>query len=99
MLTYEQFLTTPADDIRQLNLLAMGQKIEFNNADEAAAMLAQCERLRTAGLIVRLKHAKEAREGVEWQSFEAIVDPVAAVYLARCAAERVLHSTDLLPTA
>lgn len=100
MISYAEFLAlAQPEDIRVLNLLAQGQKLEFNNPAEADAMFQQFERLDSAGFIIRFNRAYERRSGVLWQSFDALVEPVASIYLATAASERVLYSRDPLPQA
>ena len=98
MISYDEFIANAsADDIRILNLFAMGQKIEFNDPAQADAMFAQVERLDAAGFVIRAHRGYERRAGALWQTFEAFIEPVAANYLARAASERVQLSREPLP--
>lgn len=98
MLSYPEFLAqTPIDDVRLLNLISQGQQIKFDNAPEADAMYEQLNRLEQDGLLLRFERSYERVDGVRWYLFEGIVDPVAAVYLANAASERLVLSRDPLP--
>lgn len=98
MIRYDDFIANAsAEDIRVLNLFAMGQRIEFNDPVQADAMFAQVERLDAAGFIIRANRGYERRSNVLWQTFEAFIEPVAANYLARAASERVQLSREPLP--
>lgn len=99
MISYEQFLQlADAEDIRVLNLLSQGQSLKFDNAGDADQLFARIERLDTAGFVIRASRHYERREGTMWQSFEALIDPVASTFVAKAASERVLISRDPLPT-
>lgn len=98
MITYAEFLANAQpEDIRVMNLLAQGQKLEFNDPAEAESMFQQILRLDSAGFVLRAARVYERRSGVLWQSFEALIDPVASTYLAKAASERVLLSREPLP--
>lgn len=100
MISYDQFVATiEAEDIRVLNLFAMGQRPTFNDTVEGDAMLARAMRLFDAGLLLRPTLSWEKRDGATWRIFEGFVDPAAAAYLARIASERVLIHRDPLPVA
>lgn len=98
MIDYATFLAlAQAEDIRVMNLLAQGQRLEFNDPAEADAMFLQIGRLDEAGFILRMSRHYERRSGVLWQGFDAVIDPVASTYLAQAASERVRLSRDPLP--
>ena len=98
MISYPEFLANAqAEDIRVLNLLAQGQRLEFSSPAEADAMFQHIERLDSAGFVIRVSRVYERRSGVLWQSFEALIEPVASTYLAKAASERVLLSREPLP--
>ncbi|WP_396616810.1 hypothetical protein ACHZ97_04330 [Lysobacter soli] len=98
MITYEQFLAdTEVEDIRVLNLLSQGQRIQFNDLAQATAMGERVARLEDAGLVLRWTHSRERVDGAIWHGFDGLVDPVAAAYLARAASERVVLSRNPLP--
>lgn len=98
MISYAQFLASAQpEDIRVMNLFAMGQKIEFDNAAQADDMFARVGRLDSAGFVLRMSRTYENRAGVVWQRFEAFIDPVASTYLSTAAAERVQLSRLPLP--
>jgi hypothetical protein len=98
VITYAEFLANAQpEDIRVMNLLAQGQKLEFNDPAEAESMFQQILRLDTAGFVLRTARVFERRSGVLWQSFDALIDPVASTYLAKAASERVLLSREPLP--
>jgi len=99
MISYEDFLTNAdSEDIRVMNLLSQGQTISFNDGGEAEAMFQRVVRLDSAGFILRASRHYERVDGVLWQRFDGLIDPVAANYLARAASERVQLSRDPLPT-
>jgi hypothetical protein len=98
MIDYTTFLAqAQAEDIRVLNLLSMGQSLQFNATAEADAMFQRIVRLDDAGFVLRASRHYERRDGVRWQILEALIDPIAATYLARAASERVLLSRVPLP--
>lgn len=98
MIDYATFLAqAQAEDIRVLNLLSMGQSLQFNVAADADAMFQRIARLDDAGFVLRASRIYERRDGVIWQRFEALIDPMASTYLARAASERVLLSRSPLP--
>jgi hypothetical protein len=98
MITYDQFLANAeAEDIRVLNLLSQGQEIKFNDGAEADAMFQRIVRLDSAGFVLRVTRAYFRIDGMLWQSFTALIDPVASTYLAQAAAERVQLSRLPLP--
>jgi hypothetical protein len=98
VIDYPTFLAqAQAEDIRVLNLLAQGQALQFTNASEADAMFQRIVRLDTAGFVLRASRTYERRDGVMWQVFEALIDPIASGYLAQAASERVLLSRVPLP--
>ena len=75
----------------------MGQPIRHTDPAEADAVFARIVRLEGAGFILRASRAYERRDGVLWQSFEAVVEPAATGYLARAASERIQLSRAPLP--
>lgn len=98
MITYEEFLANAeAEDIRILNLLSQGQEIKFTDGAEADTMFQRVVRLDTAGFIVEASRSYRRIDGVLWQTFSALIDPVASTYLARAASERILLSRLPLP--
>lgn len=98
MITYDQFLANAQpEDIRVLNLFAMGQRIQHTDTAEADGLVQRIARLDTAGFLLRTTRGYERKEGVLWQTFEGFVDPQAASYLARAASERVQLSRLPLP--
>ncbi|WFC43169.1 hypothetical protein [Pseudoxanthomonas sp. SE1] len=100
MISYEDFLTNAEpEDIRVMNLLSQGQTISFEDSSEAEAMFQRIARLDGAGFVLRASRHYERVDGVLWQRFEGLIDPVAANYLARAASERVQLSREPLPEA
>lgn len=99
MIDYATFLAlAEAEDIRVLNLLAQGHKLQFNVAEEAEAMQARIDRLDAAGFVVRDSRHRERRSDGLWIIFEALIEPAASIYVANAASERVQLSRDPLPT-
>lgn len=98
MITYEQFIQlAEPQDIFTLNELSQGHAPAFNDGAEADVYFARIVRLNDAGFIVKASRHYEPKEGVMWQSFTAVIDPQATVYLARAAMERVIISRDPIP--
>lgn len=98
MITYDQFIANAEpEDIRVLNLLSQGQEIKFSVAADADAMFQRLVRLESAGFLLRTNRAYYRVDGVLWQSFTALIEPAASVYLAQAASERLALSRDPLP--
>jgi hypothetical protein len=98
VITYADFIANAdAEDIRVMNLLSMGQRLEFVDDTEAEAMFARIARLDGAGFIIEATRKFQRRDGALWQMFDAVIEPAAAAYLARAAAERVQLSREVLP--
>lgn len=100
MIDYPTFLQlAEAEDIRVMNLLSQGQPLEFVDPAEADSMFLRILRLDEAGFVLRLSRHYSRRDGVVWQTFEALIEPGASTFLARAASERVQLSRDPLPAA
>lgn len=100
MIDYPTFLANAEpEDIRLMNLLSQGHKLTYTDDAEARAVFQRIQRLDTAGFVVRCSHHYERRNGVLHQSFEALIEPAAAVYLADAASERIQLSREPLPVA
>ena len=100
MIDYPTFLANAEpEDIRLMNLLSQDHKLTYTDPAEADAVFQRIQRLDTAGFIVRCSHHYERRDNALLQSFEALIVPAAAVYLADAASERIRLSRDPLPEA
>ena len=99
LIPYEVFLlNVQVNDLHALALLASGERIGTTDATEAEAYQAQGVRLFNAGVLDRFSRSVEQRAEVTWHLFDGRINPAAAVYVARCAAERVALSREPLPT-
>ena len=98
IITYATFLAAAQEaDVQALATLANGTIVRTQSAEEAEVFQAQAERLFGAEVITGFKRGKERVAGAVWHTFEGRVDPVAAVYIAKAAMERLMLSREELP--
>lgn len=99
MISYDIFLQEAnTDDVKLMNLFAMGQRISTTDAAEADLYHAAIQRLFEAQVVTRAVQGWEWKSDTLWYTFDATVDPVAAGYLATAASERLTLSRLPLPT-
>lgn len=97
LISYETFLANVQEqDLRALSLLASGETIKTTNAVEGDAYEAAGVRLYNAGCLTRLRRSLEVIGGETWHVFDGLVNPVALVYVANCAMERVMLSREVI---
>ena len=98
--TYAEFLQGAEEtDVRLMNFFAMGQRISTQDPVEADQFYAALERLFGYEVLTRAVRGWERRNDGVWYTFDAVIDPVAATYVARAAMERLIFSRDeALPT-
>lgn len=93
--TYQDLLTNlPDQDCRILVLWTMGQRIYSNESGETAVFKTIMDNAFNFGYLIRTTEGKERRDEVNWNYFEAVVDPTVAPMLAQLAQERLMLSRD-----
>lgn len=103
MLTYDAFLANVTEsDLRILTLVAHKQAIQTQSQVEADQYKADLSRLLTNKLV---RQARQTWEWVGtdidtaqlWQSFDAVIEPLAVAYMTRMAMERIKINRTPLP--
>lgn len=100
IIDYPTFLANVQEqDIRALSLMASGDLIKTMDPVEADGFEAAGVRLYNAGLVTRVRRSLETLSGETWHVFDGRVDPIAMVYVANCAMERIILSRDVIAPA
>jgi hypothetical protein len=98
IISYEVFLANVTkDDLNALASLANGEPIKTLSAAEGDLYEAAGLRLKSAGLLLRIRRSLEVISGEDWHVFDGRLDPVAHGYVAKCASERIGFSRLPIP--